>query len=570
MNRQIEWQYVRRAMLHVLAAAGAGAGLPAHGIEIGTGNPDLAVRWDNTVRYNLGIRAKDCDVNICGNGAGAGDISAHQSDRKFGSKGDIVTNRLDLLTELDVVYKESMGLRVSAAGWYDHAYRDAAVGGDPVLLAAGMNSFPTGEYTDYIKRWNKGPSGEFLDAFVFGKFNAGNVPVSVKLGQHNVYWGESLFSFVGGVANSQGPVDIRKALANPGSEAKELFKPLNQVSASASLTDRISVAGQYFFDWKPSTLPDGGTYFGPADFFTAGGGTQVAFFGGAPFRGTVAPEKKRGDWGLSAKWRPDLSWFDGSLGLYYRRYTDKLPQMVFDGSSAFLDYRTPRQTLIGLSVAKQIAGISFGSDLTYRKDAQIAAVPFANVGPFVVPGLAGGGIAPGAHWRPRGEVFTGLVNMIAYVGKTPVFDSAVLTAEVNYSRLRKVTFDPYGLYYGRNELCPEPTNKGCPTKDAWGIAVLFEPKWFQAWAGTDLSLPIFWGQGLKGNSPVPFGDNEGQGSYSIGVTADVKAKYNFALKYNGFLAKHGNDAAGIASNSNASLGKFWDRNWVSLTFKTTF
>ena len=215
MNRQMEWQFVRRMLLPVFAAAGTGAAMQAQAIEFDTGNPDLAVRWDTTVRYNLGVRAKDCDANICGNGAGAGDISAHQSDRKFDKRGDIVTNRLDLLTELDAVYKGNMGLRVSAAGWYDHAYHDVTVKGDPALLAAGMNAFPTGEYTDYIKRWHKGPSGEFLDAFVFGKFDLGNVPVSVKLGQHNVYWGESLFSFVGGVANSQGPVDVRKALATP-------------------------------------------------------------------------------------------------------------------------------------------------------------------------------------------------------------------------------------------------------------------------------------------------------------------------------------------------------------------
>jgi len=570
MNRQMEWQFIRRTLPQVLTAAGICAGLPAQAIEIDTGNPDLALRWDTTVRYNLGVRARDCDVNICGNGAGAGDVSAHQSDRKFPKRGDVVMNRLDLLTEVDAVYKGSTGARLSAAGWYDHAYRNVNVSGDPAFLAAGLNAFPTGQYTDYIRRWNRGPSGEILDAFVFSKFDFGSVPVSVKLGQHNVYWGESLFSFVGGVANSQGPVDVRKALANPGSEAKELFKPLNQVSASASLNERVSVAGQYFFDWKPSTLPDGGTYFGPADFFTAGGGTVVPFFGNAPFLGTVGPDKKRGDWGLSLKWRPDLTWFDGSLGFYYRRYTDKLPQLVFDGSSAFLDYRTPRQTLFGVSVAKQIAGISFGSDITYRKDAQIAAAPFSNVGPFAIPGLAGGGVSPGADWRPRGDVITGLVNAIAYVGKTPVFDSAVLTTELNYSQLRRVTHDPFGVFFGRDALCPEPTNKGCPTKHAWGIAVLFEPKWFQVMPGVDLSLPIFWGQGLKGNSPVPFGDNKGQGSYSIGLTADVKSQYSFSLKYNGFLAKHSNDAAGIASNSNASLGKYWDRNWVSLTFKTSF
>ncbi|UCV23621.1 DUF1302 domain-containing protein [Ferribacterium limneticum] len=557
--------YLRAVLSISLASAFAISG-SAFAVEFETGNPDVKIRWDNTVRYNVGVRVNDCDENICGNGAGAGDVTAHQSDRRFDKSGDIVTNRLDLLSEFDVIYRDNFGFRLSGAGWYDDAYSDTQVKGDPALLAAGMQSFPTGHYTGYINRFNRS-GGELLDAFVFAKFDAAAIPVNVKLGQHNIYWGESLFSFVGGVSYGQGPVDIRKALANPGSEAKELFKPLNQISFSAAVTDRLSIAGQYFLDWKPSTLPDGGTYFGPADFFTAGGGTQV--FGGAmAFNGTKAPKDKSGDWGVAVKWRPE--WLDGTAGFYYREYTDKLPQMVIGSlSSAFvpivdLDYQTPRQKMVAFSLSKQLGSVSFGSDITYRHGAQIGAKPFSNVIAFN---------AAGDDWRPRGDVWTALVNAIAYFGKNPVFDSAALTAEVNYQYLQKVTHDPHGLYYGLQSNCGSDgiaTNHGCPTKDAWGAAVLFEPKWFQVFAGTDISMPMFYGVGLKGNSPVPFGDNEGQGSWSLGVAADIQAKYNIALKYNGFIAKHSNDALGMSSNSNSSLGKYWDRDWVSLTFKTTF
>ena len=207
-----------------------------------------------------------------------------------------------------------------------------------------------------------------------------------------------------------------------------------------------------------------------------------------------------------------------------------------------------------------IADISFGADITYRKDAQIAAT-FASL------------VDNTTDWRPRGDVITALGNAIAYFGKTPLYDSAVLTAELNYSRLREVTHDPFNLYYGLPANCGADGvayNHGCPTKDAWGFAMIFEPKWFQALPGTDVSMPFYFNQGLKGNSPVLFGDNKGQGAWSLGVTADVSQKYNFALKYNGFLAKHSNDAAGVGGNSNSSLGKYWDRDWVSFTFKTTF
>src|SRR5574337_56535 len=56
------------------------------------------------------------------------------------------------------------------------------------------------EYSDYTKRYYRGPSGELLDAFVFANFDAGVVPVKVKAGRHTVFWGESLF--LGGALNS--------------------------------------------------------------------------------------------------------------------------------------------------------------------------------------------------------------------------------------------------------------------------------------------------------------------------------------------------------------------------------
>ncbi len=98
----------RRAMAVAIGAIVAAAG-PAQAFEIETGNPDWSVRWDNTFRYNLGWRVESRDQAI-GNS-----IIADEGTYSF-DKGDIVQNRLDLLTELDVVYKRMMGFRVSAAG----------------------------------------------------------------------------------------------------------------------------------------------------------------------------------------------------------------------------------------------------------------------------------------------------------------------------------------------------------------------------------------------------------------------------------------------------------------------
>ena len=557
-----------------IAHVGLGLGIllgplgSAQAFGIATESPDVKVRWDNTVRYTLGVRAKNCDINICGNDAGAGDVTAYQSDRKFAKSGDTVTNRIDVLSEFDFIYKRDTGVRVSAALWYDAAY-DSKIKGDTALDAAAGGAFmgagrSNGPYAGYTERWNRGPSGEWLDAFVFTKFDLGDVPVNVKLGQHTVYWGESLFSAVGGIAYNQSPLDFRKALANPGVEAKEVFKPLNQFSWSAQVTDELSLAGQYYFDWKPTALPDGGTYWGPADGFGLGGTGSIF---GVPTGLTNMPDKKRGDWGLAAKWRPQ--WLDGNMGFFYREFTNTFPQLTLASLAGpvptgfGLDYSSDngkREKLYGFSLSKQIGGVSFGLDLTHRPDAVLAARPFATFAPV--------GAAP-SSWVPKGDISTVVLNAIAYFGKNPVFDSAALTAEVNYSRLGKVTQNP-GTFRGVGYNCDNANGYACPTKDASGINILFSPTWFQVMDGVDLAMPIYFAKGLHGNSPVIFGDNEGQGNWSIGLKADVYNKYNFSLKYNGQLAKHQNDSLGALSDNNASLGKYWDRDWISFTFKTSF
>lgn len=67
------------------------------------------------------------------------------------------------------------------------------------------------------------------------------------------------------VSYSQAPLDGRKAVSNPGIETREIFLPLTQLSAQAQVTDRLSLAAQYFFEWDTTRAPEGGTYLASAD-----------------------------------------------------------------------------------------------------------------------------------------------------------------------------------------------------------------------------------------------------------------------------------------------------------------
>ena len=243
-----------------LAAALTLLAAPAKAFEIDAGNPDVAIRWDNTVRANLATRVESRDDKI-GNSAVA-DEGTYSFD-----KGDMVAQRLDLLSEFDVIYKKRHGLRVSGSAWVDAAYGSTSRS-NPNPPLSMIPSYVNNEYSPLVQRLYHGGTGEILDAFVFTGFDVAGAPVSVKLRRHTTYWGESLL--LGGhmhsVAYAQNPLDLQKGFATPGTEAKELFRPLNQLSAQAQVTDTLSLAANVGFEWESARYPEGGTYLGPVDF----------------------------------------------------------------------------------------------------------------------------------------------------------------------------------------------------------------------------------------------------------------------------------------------------------------
>lgn len=554
---------VRPPSLSIVAVAvAASLSGSAMAFQFDVDNQDLQIRWDNTVRYNVGWRMEKRDDTL-------GDSWALQAGEYRFDRGDTVTNRIDLLSEFDVVYNMYHGFRVSGAAWYDAAY-DGDVKGNPAYQAAGLGTaYPNNKYTGTVKRYYT-QSAELLDAFVFTRLNLGAVPVDLKAGRHNIYWGESLFTPIHGVSYSQGPVDFRKAVATPGSEAKELFLPLNQLSATAQITDSISVAAQYYLEWKPYRIYEGGTYFTFADpFFQEG-----TNFLGIPYGGDLdsGPDKVPGDagsWGVSVKASQEF----GTFGLYYRKFDDKVPAVLGTYSGGGLvelhNAYAEDVKLWGVSLSKQIGGMSVGAEVVHRKNTALNTV-------FGAPGLA------------RGDSWHALVNTIAFIGKTPLFDSATFLAELSYSRLDKVYGSTRGNFNHVDHSCASdpfgtPGGKksdGCATDDAWGISMTFTPLWYQVLPSVDLTMPIHYDRGLKGNSPVPFGGNEDSGTWSIGLGADYKGKYKFDIAYTDYFGDYKSGAnifAGVPGigpeqmyTTNGGNALIHDRGWLSFTFKTTF
>ena len=525
----------------------------AYATEINTGNDNVKIRFDNTIRYNYGVRVKNQDPSILKN------ANADDGDRNFGN-GSTVTNRLDLLTEFDFTYKQKFGARVSAASWYDHTYAGSLDNTNVATSNHVVNRAPAFGLSNYAERYYNGPSGEILDAFAFGTFDLGSMPLSVRAGRHTVNWGEALLGggAIHGDTYGQAPLDQAKGFANPGVEAKELYRPLTQISARLQATQTLSLAAQYFFQWQPSRIPEAGTYLGFNDALQFGGESLIVAPGVRFTRTTDITPKNTGDWGLAARWSPE--WLDGTVGLYVRDFSDKLPQIIL--------IRTTRQYLLnyaggvhlyGVSLSKQVAGISFGADLNYRRDMPLAS---STVTVATAANLPARGDTLGA----RGNTLHGVFNALGTINTTPVFNSATWAAELTWNRYLSVT-------QGSNVFKGNPSYTAIDkvSKDYFGFSANFTPTWYQVFPGADLLLPLSYTVGLHGNSAVAFGGNEHAGSYAAGLGLDLYSRYRFDLKYVDYFGNSTvNPLTGAITVVNGNGVFLKDRGAVYLTFKTTF
>ena len=594
MERQRQFRKQARPIALALAAT-LGAGGNALAFNIDVDNEDIEMRLDTTVRYNAGVRVKNRN-NLIGN-----NIASDEGTYLF-DKGDLVTNRLDLFSEFDFAWKKQLGFRVSGAAWGDGAYGTAS-GANPKFAQAGISSYTNQQFSPYIQQYYRGPSGEILDAFVFANFDVAETPVKVRTGRHTVFWGESLFlgGALHGISYSQMPLDLQKGFATPGVEAKEIFRPLNQVSGQVQVSDTLSLAAQYFLEWEAYRYPEGGTYLGPVDFAFNGPdrillAPGVGYTRGNPFE----PAQRNGEFGLNARWSPEV--LDGTVGVYYRRFADKLPQGLVTQQtlrnvgtvarpnyvplSAFSQYNliyADGIDLYGISLAKNIGGISFGSELSYRHNtpllSKILGVPGIN--PFSVPAPS-----EGETTGPRGNTMHGLVNAVGILPDTPVFDAATWALELVWSQWLDVTSGAEtfqavgykGCTFNKNQGSSNtPVDKwdGCATKNYVGMGASFTPTWYQVMPGVDLSAPMTFSMGLSGNAATTFGGNQGNGNFSAGLGFDIFQKHRVDLKYIGYFGRindYGTSGAlgaqNITQNGFTTLLK--DRDFISLTLKTTF
>ena len=557
---------IRHVALHaVVLAVAAGWASGSAAFEIDTGNADLKARWDNTIRYNGGFRMEKQDSRILAS------PSYDESDAKF-HKGQMVTNRLDLLSELDLNYKGKFGARLVASAWYDQAYDDWDVK-SPAAGGAIPTSYVGNQYNRTVQRFVNGPSGEFLDAFVWSSFNLGEVPVNVKLGRHTIVWGEGLLLGGHAISYSQAPVDGVKAVASPGIETKEVFLPLNQLSFKAQVTSNLSLAGQYFLEWAPTRVPNGGTYLMGADTSPNVDKLGVAA-GFAATRVDPLVPKQSGNWGLSA--RMNVEAIETTIGAYYREFNDYTPETGIQFTSFVPGAPLPATfrfvyaqdvKLLGLSLARSIGPVSFGSELSLRQNAHLNSKTT---------------YLPNQNTGARGDTLHAVVNGVYLLPKTALWDTGSVIAELAYSRLQKITANE-NLYRGEGyagciktggtAAASGDKSDACSTRDFLQMAVSFTPQYLNLFPSWDLDLPMAATYGIKGVAPTGGGGFEKVLSWSIGGKLTYQQKHEFSLRYSDISAPSKYNAAGTSLAGGGALGSTigaTDRGWLVFTYKTSF
>ncbi len=560
---------IRRGVIPLsLAVAAVTASSGASYASVLEGFSSPKVNWTNNVQYNLLYRLQDPDAELLYNDYN--DMSANVDDGNSNFDTGVVSNRIELLSEFDLVFNNGWGARVSGIAWYDPVYnRSNDNSGFPPAGNAIPNHIPSGyeadEFTDETEEV-QGKDAELRDAFVFGRTSVGDSMLRFRAGQYASVWGESLFFADNAIAGAQNAFDIDRLVRDPTAEAKEFVLPVPQVGVDFQLNSDVTFAAYYQFGYEPNRLSPVGSYFSTQDAGVRGAKNMwVGPYLSVPLTG-VEEADDNGQFGFQLRWRLDYT----DLGFYAVRFHDKNYQQVinigFDTplsepigpESYYLTYHEDT-TAYGVSASHSFGSVNLAAEVSVRKDQALVSPGAADISAFTP--------APSSD---NSENPAYAVGDTAHINLSTIWllDPGKLWNEATFAG---------ELAWNRVLSCSESCGAAAPnaSRDALAMRFVFEPLYRQVVTGLDLGVPVGVGYSPKGSRSgfsLAYPPENG-GDVTIGLNGTYLNSWQINLAYthffgktDAFLVQRPSDTGPTFSYQQARK----DRDFASLTVSRRF
>ncbi|WP_110970547.1 DUF1302 domain-containing protein [Pseudomonas huaxiensis] len=537
----------RRSLLALAVGLASGAASAGPSFELGD---NTTLDTSLTVNYTASMRTGKAAHEYLN------DLNNDDGTRNF-KRGALINNRVSLFGEL-MLKHDNLGAVLRGSHFYDDVYHNRNDNDSP----GTVNKIGRADGFNDDTRRLSGSKARLLDAYVYGNFDIGDTQyLSVKAGRHLVAWGESLFW--ANISQGQAPVDATKFNV-PGTEAKDSYLPVGQVSASWSLNEDLALVGFYQYEWEKTQLNPVGDYFGSdtfgpgAEFFRLAPGVIANLpdqtFTGVNYAGELKP-RDSGQWGLGVRYRITEN---TEVGLFHYRYHERIGSMFFDFSGA-TEYSSLKRLArhsgvesapayrLGYFEDVELTGISFSSkvgdsvqyagDLSYRDG---ASVYLDNGAPTT------------------GQIWQGNLNASYILGPSFIAQQTTFMGEVVHQRIQGV--DKLTVTGGGPGVDGVYDNfeSATQTRGSTLLGIGAYMDYPSIANGLDLTTKVVWTQNVDGSAYQGLGRDEKR----LTVGGDFKYLGNFqvGLTYVAYL-----------SSPDIAQGRLMaDRDYLSFNAKYTF